>query len=184
MKLSFKDRDAAAASIVILLSIVVLAGGLFYLLTVPKKQAAQVAKDAIARRKQEQLNRDNKMAAEATYARAKTDLIGQLWDLKPEQVGPVSLNKISSLSSVRRLKIHSFRPQRVVTVDGIDRMPFQFTVDGSYSNVVQLAQDIEQSGQKLTVDMVQLSQSDGNSNHVTATMQISAYLRSEDATDV
>ena len=184
MKLSFKNRDEAATSAVILLSIFTLAGGLVYLLTVPKKQIALNAKAAVQRKQQEKINNDSRIAANDTYKATKANFAKQLWDMKAEQIGPVSLNKITVLSTARKLKIQSFRPQRVVTVDGIDRMPFQFTVDGTYANVVQLAQDIEQSGEKLTVDMIQLSQSDGNTDHVTATIQISAYNHSEDAPDV
>lgn len=184
MKLSFKNKDDAAISLVILLSIAMLAGGLVYLMTVPKQKAVLARKAAAERVRQEKINNDQRIAASDTYKKARAGLLAQLWNMNSEQVGPVSLNKVTVFATARKLKIQSFRPQRIVTVDGIDRIPFQFTVDGSYANVVQLAQDIEQSGEKLTVDMIQLSDSDGNTDHVSATIQISAYHKADGALNV
>lgn len=184
MKINFKTREDAATSLVILLSIAVLAGGLIYLMTTPQKAAALRAKAAKQRQIDQKANSDKRYASSVTFKQAKEGLVKKLWDVKSEEIGPVSLNKITIFAGKRKLKVQSFRPQRVVSVDGIDRVPFQFTVDGTYSNVVQLAQDIEQSGEKLTVDMIQLSDSDGNTDHVTATIQISAYHKTEGALDV
>lgn len=184
MKIGFKNSDQTATSLVILLSIAILAGCLVYLVAVPKNSVAKAKAAAKLRARQEKDNNEKRIAANDAFKSARAELLKQLWDIKTEQIGPTSLNKITKQAEGRKLKVQSFRPQRTVTVNGIERVPFQFTVDGPYASVVQLCHDIEQSGDKLTVDMVQLSNSDGNTDHVTATIQISAYHKAEGALDV
>lgn len=98
------------------------------------------------------------------------------WNVPEQQVGGMALAKVSEFTRKSGLKLVSFRPQRKQANTNLIQLPYLATVDGTYLQVVQLARLIEQPESRLALTQVQIASADSDSDHVTASVAVVAYL--------
>lgn len=108
-----------------------------------------------------------------TEVRAKNE--ARLWTQPQDKIGASAMAKVTSLAASHNLKIIAFRPQRGLEDGSLVRYPYTVSLEGAYPNVVEFVSGLETQAGKLVVHQVQLAASDGASDHVTATVGLSAY---------
>ncbi len=102
------------------------------------------------------------------------------WEDKEDTVTPVALSLVSNAVSASGLKMVSFRPQKSIELAGLIELPLQFTVDGSFAGVAHLVEGLEAKGTKLAVQQVQFASQEGDTDRVSATINLLAFLKLPD----
>lgn len=165
------DRISTAVSIA---SIVVMAATLAFILLVPKPTLKGLkAKFDKARPLQESAAKK----AKESQARAIDEIGKYVWTGKDSEVAPAALDKVTRIAFTRHIKVVAFRPQKMIE-GNFNQIPFLINLDGSYPDVMRFEKDLEDPANRLAVNLVQLTSADSNSDHVTATVGVLAYLQS------
>jgi Pilus assembly protein, PilO len=171
--INFRDRADAGPSLANLIAILVMVGTLVFMLT-PTPTTKGLDKQA---NKQRLATRIARKKAMDRLVETNRLIVGTTWAESEELVGTESLKQITTLATKRKLKVAAFRPQRTLPLDALEAVPFTVTVEGPFTDVLGFERDVENSQTKLTVNLVQLSSSDPNSDRVTANVGVLAYLR-------
>ena len=93
----------------------------------------------------------------------------------PETVTPKILDHVNQLAKTNAIKVKSFRPQKAQEADGIVRIPYTVQVEGKYKDVVAFIKSVDEPSTLFSVNLLQLSAADGESDTVNATVGISAF---------
>jgi Tfp pilus assembly protein PilO len=112
---------------------------------------------------------------------AHTGLIQRFrWDQKLDDVAPAALDTVTKLAKQYNLTLVSFRPQKTVESPSLIQLPFQLIVDGSFINVANLVQSLETSDSKLAVQQIQYAGQEGETDIVTANINLIAFVKKPD----
>jgi Tfp pilus assembly protein PilO len=103
---------------------------------------------------------------------ADARIASMTWKEDAELVGPAALAIVNGIAKQRSLKVASFRPQKAVTEGSLVRLPYQISLEGSYTDVVGFVRQLETPTHKLVVNNVQIASSDGETSAVKATIGI------------
>lgn len=99
----------------------------------------------------------------------------RLWSQTADQVGPTAMSMLEKFARQNNLKVISFRPQRLEEEAGLERLPYQITLEGAFPKVISFVRTVETPATKIAVTNVQIASSDGASDAVTATISLVAY---------
>lgn len=102
----------------------------------------------------------------------------RVWDAQPDELGARAMALVTGLAQQEGVKVQAFRPQRQETVSGITRYPYSTVVEGSFPKVAGLVKRLQAGGTKLALTSVQLTAADGETDMVTATVGVIAFIRS------
>ncbi|MBI1756690.1 MAG: type 4a pilus biogenesis protein PilO [Fimbriimonas ginsengisoli] len=171
------DRTDPAPGAISLAAIVVFVGTLAFLVLSP---APSIAKAATAQRAELASAYDSLESAKQTTKAAAAKMDASVWQMPQQAVGPAALAQVTTTAKGRGLRLASFRPEKADAVEGLTRLPFQVSVEGTYLAVLGFARDIEAGGSKLAINNIQISASEGASDKVSATMALYAYLKGEE----
>jgi len=171
--ISFRDKSATTTSVIIVASILALLGTLIVMVFVPPPTAKGLSTKA---RRDEMKARIAIKDAREREAEAMRLVAETTWAGNAQTVGPAALARVTQMAKSRNLRLVAFRPQRQSDDADLTMLPFLITVEGTYPNVVQFSRDLETTGTRLSVSMVQVSSADANSDRVTATVATMAYL--------
>lgn len=179
--LDFKDPRYAGYSALTVGGVIVLACVLaFNIMNPPKKIVRSTppeTRKALGSLQRSTLSlADDKRAAEKKIANA-------LWNVSLQELGPTALGQVNEAAVKRKVKVSSFRPQKINNVKGVTLVPYVMTVEGSYPDVVGLVRDLGNENSKLAVNLVQLASADANSDKVSATVGLVAYISSPEVGD-
>lgn len=172
--INFKTRTDTAITTAILTSLLILVGTGVYMMVVPKPTSEGKATGR-ERTYKKVLNDLESVQKNLTETKAAID--AKVWDVPVAQIGPKTLESITSIAQKAKLKVVAFRPQKPVPVNGLTQLPFIVSLEGSYVGVMNLVHEIEAKGSKIAPSLVQFSSTDSNSDLVTATVGIVAYAQ-------
>lgn len=165
-------RPIDAWNSVLAVSMLLLAGAALYdrLVPIPKADLSPQARKARQDKVISEVQVLDKQADEA-----KLQLLTQIWKEDPEAIGPATMEKITRSAKANGLVIGSFRPQKPVEEPPLTRFPYMVSVDGTYLGVLAFVRDLENPGNKIVVNSIQIASADGASSAVTATISIWAF---------
>jgi hypothetical protein len=171
--ISFRRREDVVSSCLILLSIIILTVTLLYMLIVPPPTVAgQVAGRERAKQQIQQEIADDRRAAKKGRAVVRT----QAWRGNADTVSAALLAMMTTQTRQHSLKLIAFRPQRPQTLTGMTELPFTIQVSGPFPRVQAVMAALDTAGNRLTMQSVEIASTDENTDAVTATLGISAYL--------
>ena len=170
---NFKNPQEAGPSAVLLAALLILAGSLAVVLLVPTPTVVGKEKDKAATRKQIQ---DQIEATQMKGQQARAQAANRLWQGDPDTITAAVLARLTQEANGRKLKLSAFRPQRIQNLPELSELPFSVQVSGAYPSVHAFAATLDALGSKLALRSLQLASSDANSNAVTATLGISAFI--------
>lgn len=152
--------------------LVICLGALCFDLFGPKPSASR---SGAARKKEEvKLEADTKrLRKQVSELQIKND--ERLWSEPIDEVGPKAMTLLESFARQNNLKVISFRPQRVEEEAGLERMPYQISLEGSFPKVISFVRSVETPTTKIAVTNVQIASVDGASDTVSATIGLVAY---------
>ncbi len=171
--IAFRDKNNALPTGIWATSAVILTGTLIYILTVPVPTtkglaAAEQSQERPILRTITTAKRDlddrQKLISSMTFA-------GQSQDAES-----ATLALVTKLSLQHKVKLVGFRPQRGIDAGALTQLPFVVTISGKFVDVVGFTRDIEGSGSKLSVNLVQMAASDPSTDDVTANLNVVGYL--------
>lgn len=169
----FQTKQEATAGAISIIAIIILAASLVWMLTpVPTRSDVNSGRGGQARRLQAETKGLEKQTQDVLAKVAPL-----LWDGKAEEIGPKALASVTKLAKARKLRVLAFRPQKPIEMEGLVQIPFSISTDGTYPNTMQLVKDLETSGAKLAVSLVQVAASDGATDQVTASINVVAYVK-------
>lgn len=122
---------------------------------------------------------DQLMLGKARLTKLASAAAPVIWTSSIDAVAPSALAKVTALAKTRQVKLGAFRPERTTQLNGLTEVPFLVSVDGTFPNTIAFIRDLEGSSSKLAVSQAQMSSSDGNSDRVTASVGIVAYVKLE-----
>lgn len=173
--LDFIDKKLAPWSFLTLIGILGLVLNLSYLLYKPKDNT----KITELKRKNQLRSMDlTALSARKDTKKASAEIKDHLWTVSEEQIGPMILGKVNELADAHKLKVLSFRPQKVQSVQGLRQLPYQISVEGPFLDVLALCRDIDSGGAKLVVNSIQFASADGNTDKLSSTIGVLAYIPS------
>lgn len=172
--ISFRNRNDTIASTLGILGVIILVGCLYWMtLPLPKVTAADIADNA---GKEAQLDQQL-VNATKNGAKDQESIEPLLWTGQIDSVTPQVFGKITELVKKEKLKLIALRPQKPEDTMGLTQIPFGITVDGPYTNTMQLVKDLEAPETKLAVTLVQVNSADAATDHVTGTINIAAFTK-------
>lgn len=126
------------------------------------------------------LNEKHKLEQDRDQARSdvtklRTDSDIHLWKVPTDQIAVSALADVTDLAILHQLKLVSFRPQRIIEDDGVQRVPYLANLQGPFPNVIAFINDLETSEEKLAVNSVQIASADGATSLVSASVGIVGY---------
>jgi len=171
--INFRDRDDFLPSLVSVSALIVIAGTALFMVLVPKPTTAGMSQKLLAAKKP--------LLTKIAISHQDTDnanqyLANRTWTGDAEQITTTSARKANDIAQKRGVKISVFRPQRDDKEDNVNVIPFLLTVDGPFPSVLAFERDLDVEENKLGISNVQISSSDPNSDHVTANINVVAYL--------
>jgi Tfp pilus assembly protein PilO len=128
-----------------------------------------------ARIARERQIRKETAAVEARLSEAKQTLDAVAWEGDADRVQSQSMAKASEIARQAKVTLNAFRPQKPSDQGGLERIPFVINLDGTYLGVLEFLRRLETPGNRLSVNLVQLTSAEGNSDEVTATIVVFAF---------
>jgi Tfp pilus assembly protein PilO len=98
-----------------------------------------------------------------------------------DTVTGVVLDTVTNIVKANSLKLNAFRPQQVVSLDGLNELPYAVQVTGTYSGIRALLVALDRDKSTIVLKSVQMTSSQDTNNTITASLNISAYIASSDA---
>ncbi len=177
--IDFKNKDELPTTVVMLASVVVMAAAVGFMQFVPKPTVPSQAQNRAQERKIDNATK----GMEAAIDTAKQNLQAvYTWPGTPESVGPVALKQVNGLLQNRHLKLVGFHSQKSIEQPNITLIPFVVSVEGGFTSVMAFTKDLEKSGTKLVVNLLQVANADQTTDKVTASIGITAYQLPQPAT--
>ncbi len=173
--ISFRTKEDGLASAVIVLSliaIVILAATMAF---VPLPSSQGLAKGKLLA--QGKID-DEIESAKKRIADAQKVLDAGLRTGTQDQVSPAVLADVAAVTKAAKVSMTGFRPQRTAVVGVLTQFPFVFTVEGGFMAVMDTLKRLEDPKTKLSVHLVQLTNTDPATDNVTATVGVTAFAAS------
>lgn len=174
--IDFRRKENVPASFLAVIAIVTLVGTLAFLVFVPKPTTAGLAEKT---RRDGMKIRIKTKDAEDRLVLAKATVTTTTWPGIGDDVAPAANARLTTIATRRGLKLTSFRPQRTTAKTDLTVLPFVVTVEGPFPQVVEFTRDIDSPGTRLAVSLIQITSANDDSDRVTATVGVMAYLRPE-----
>ena len=170
--INFKAKDEIGTTVAAGLGILGLIGVLAYMLLVPPPSQELDT--------QAQLNEQKEIVESVDDAKAKLAVANaviskQTWATPVPEVESTTLSKLSSLARANGVKLTGLRPQRQTMAGELEAIPFVLSAEGSFPTVMAFVKAVENPENKLAVNLVQLTSSEGDSDKVTATVGLMAF---------
>lgn len=112
---------------------------------------------------------------------AEANITRFAWAGTLEQINSTALNRLTEIAQHHTVKLTGFRPQRPINSASLTQLPFLVTLDGAYVDVVAFEKELEDSGNRLAIEMVQVASADPSTDRVTANINLVAYQLPEGA---
>lgn len=113
----------------------------------------------------------------AEISKSRASIEGRLWNVGRDQIGARAMARVDEFAVKEQVKVQAFRPQRTVETPEIIRYPYSVVVQGSFPKVVKFVRRIQDPGTKLALTSVQITAADGETDTVTATIGLAAFLK-------
>lgn len=127
-------------------------------------------------RKSKEAELRKKASAAKTRAEAvEAEISKALWTESNEQIEATALAVVDKTAKARGVRISGFRPQKPMTEQGLTRVPFLVSVEGTFPAVCDLARDLGTRENRLAVNIIQVASADAASDRVNATIGILAF---------
>jgi Tfp pilus assembly protein PilO len=170
--ISFKSRAEIVSSIAILAAIGIVLATAAFMIFVPIPTAKGVASAKIKARNEIEDQIKDLKSKRAVLA---TSISARLWTLPPDQIGPKALESITEFARREKLTLKAFRPQKANEVNGLMQLPYLIAIEGSYPGLMRFLNDLQTAELKVATSVVQLANTDPNSDLVSATIGVVAY---------
>lgn len=172
--MNFRNQQHLVPKIISAVCLVLLIGLLGFVLFTPKPNKRGVA----SRQRQKEVG----ILAETNEARdrikaASAFAENKLWKGDEQNLAPAALAVVNRLVSESKLKMIRFQPQKTALVGELNQVPFVLTVEGSYLDALKLTESLEKPENKFVVNLVQIASADPNSDAVTGTIGLSAFIK-------
>ena len=176
MNLKLKSNRSAFTLLagICLLAIV---GAYVYTLIVPMADADQARIDA--QKLEDELSTKFRTSRDALDA-AQEIVEAKTWTGSADQISPIILAETTQFAKDNKVRIGSFRPQRIVENEGLDQLTFLVLAEGRFTDVMAFAKDLEEKSTKTAVAQIQISSSNSESDTVSAAIGLAAYLKPEE----
>lgn len=172
--INFKDPKDQTPSVLAVLGLVLIAAAVVVSLFFTKAvDATTFAKDAKV--KEESLKMRSLQAKSDNFMYEEA-INKYQWTEPEDMVTPSALTIISKRAKEKNLNLISFRPLKSVENSSMIQLPFQFTVDGSFADVAAMLDTLEKSNSKLAVQQVQFASQEGETDKVSANINMLAFL--------
>ncbi len=102
----------------------------------------------------------------------------RIWPGDSDAVTSALMAGLTREAEARDLKMAGFRAQRLVDYQGITEMPFSVQVVGSYPEVRSFLAMLDKPGTRVLLRSAQLASADAATDTVSATLGVSAFIRS------
>jgi len=171
--INFKQRDEVLPSAIVLASIIIMTGTLLFQLLAPKPSSDLINRGHPSIRRH---TIGDIAAAKARAAQTTAAIMPRLWQGDPDSVSAAVLAQLTAQTTQRSLKLGAFRPQRSVVLSGITELPYSVQITGPYAGIHGVLESIDGTGSKIVLHSVQIAASEEQSNEVSATLGLSAYI--------
>jgi Tfp pilus assembly protein PilO len=177
--MDFRNKEELPTNLVMLVSMLALVGVLLFVLLVPKPTVAGMRSQR--QNREFEIKREHQ-TVERQLVEVRGHVATYVWDLPLQQVSPAALANVTTSVQARNLRLIAFRPQRVAeSTGGLSQIPFMITVEGTFPNVAQFVDDLESPANRLAVNLVQISASDGATDQVSASIGVLAFVAPKEA---
>lgn len=150
--------------------VLVAALGMHFLLPSPKPKLG--IKQRIA--KQAAVHEETDTLKEKIQAGQNT-IRTYVWPGDAKRAEAEAMALVTRIAKTHEVSLGAFRPQRVVLDQGLRRLPFALSLEGSFPDVIQFVGELETPSNRIAVQMLQMSASDSSSDQVSATMTVMAF---------
>jgi hypothetical protein len=107
---------------------------------------------------------------------AKSEVSRYIWSENMDTITSKSLGAVTGLALANKVQLLGFRPpQKTTEQDGLVHIPYLILLNGSFLNVRNFVEGLENTKYKLAIEMVQFSSSDSSTDQVSATIGVIAY---------
>jgi|GEM_PF-1806241 len=134
------------------------------------KKAEEVGKEAVAAGKAELAVRERELEELKAADPA-------IWEGLTETVTPQILQSVTLMAKAQGVTLKSFRPQNPVADGDISRSNFVVLIEGPFPKVVAFTKAIDTKSSRLGLNQVQLAAVDQETDVVSATVSVIAYIR-------
>lgn len=172
--IDFRRKENVPASVLAVVAILTLLGTFLFMVLVPKPSTANLAEKT---RREAMKIRIKTKDADDRLAMAKATVTSTTWPGIGDDVAPAANARLTTMATRRGVKLTSFRPQRTTAKTDLTVLPFVITVEGSFPQVVELTRDIDTAGSRMAVNLIQITTANDDSDRVSATVGVMAYLR-------
>lgn len=100
-----------------------------------------------------------------------------IWEGAQEVVTPKILQEVTKLATANNVNLKSFRPQTPVSDGDTIRAHFVVLVDAKFPAMAKFIQGLESNSSRIGLNVVQISSSDQESDQVSATLGIVAFIK-------
>lgn len=170
--INFNDQRDVLPSSLAVIGILGLTGSLIALIFVPRPSVKGIEGKKI----QQQRTLINETdGLKTTVDDLETELEKTKFTEKVDLITPFVLDRVSVKANANKLTMSSFRPQRQVDNKSLMQLPYTVNFDGPFPSVIAFLRNFEMGEDKLAVNSLQLSSSEGAGDQVTATVGLVAY---------
>jgi hypothetical protein len=176
MSLKLKS-NRAVFSLLTAICLLAIVGAFVYQLIVPLADKVKARADAQALEQELSTKfRDSRDDLDEASAIVEA----RTWTGSADQISPIILAETTQFAKDHRVRIGSFRPQRIVQNEGLDQLTFLVLAEGRFLDVMAFAKDLEEKSTKTAVAQIQISSSNGEGDTVSAAIGLAAYLKPEE----
>jgi hypothetical protein len=171
--INFRDKNQALPTGILAFAAFVAFGTMLYMFAVPVPTVAKIVADG--KKKESDMEVTIKKAHQSKLEKDK--LVASLvFPGESQDAESTTLDAVTKMTIKHHVKLLGFRPQRGIDAGALTQLPFVISVSGKYIDVVGFTHDVEASGTKLAVNIMQLSASDTSTDDVTANLNVVGYL--------
>ena len=119
--------------------------------------------------------KDETAALNVRYDKAKDNATRFLWTENPDAIAPRALSIVTEAANKNQLKINAFRPQKPTSSPELEELHYVVAIEGRFPLVATFLKAVETPGNRLAVDLFQVTSADGATDMVTATVGLVAF---------
>lgn len=101
------------------------------------------------------------------------------WPGDAKRAEAEAMAMVTRIAKSHDVGLGAFRPQKTTEDSGLRRLPFSVSLEGTFTDVAKFLQELETPANRLAVRLVQISASDGKTNHVAASLGLIAFQKIE-----
>ena len=115
------------------------------------------------------------VAANQTYDKARAQAAAYLWTEAPDAISPQALGIVTEAAKKHGLKLSAFRPQKSTIEGALEELNYVVAIEGRFPAAAEFLRTLETPGNRLAVNLFQVTSSDGATDSVTATVGLVAF---------